>query len=168
MNKTPSRDQPNVWWKAGAPPIWENDHGGYSTVRHDTVIALEHHPDEDDDTLPLQQTGQDWQRFHEQTALTTVYGHWPPELQQAYAGLGLTNEAGEVAGKLKKLLRDDNGHLHPERREAIIDECGDVLWYLARVLESVDSDLWDAAERNMAKVARRQQNATLNGDGDHR
>lgn len=108
----------------------------------------------------------DWQKYHDATVITQVYGHWSTRDQLSYAGLGLVNEAGEVAGELKKLLRDDDGQLTDERRERVIDEAGDVLWYLARVLESAGASLEDAAAANVAKVERRIANGTLKGAGD--
>lgn len=48
-----------------------------------------------------------------------------------YAELGLISEIGELAGEAKRIIRDDNGELTPERREKIIDELGDILWYIA-------------------------------------
>lgn len=164
----PRDPKPNVRWSATRPaPVWK-DNGRWVTAEHGRVVELGVDADDDDELMPLQETGADFEQFHEKTAVTKVYGHWPPEAQQAYAGLGLASEAGEVAGKLKKLFRDADGRLDSVRQAEIIDECGDVLWYLARVLESVHADLWDAAEMNTAKVLRRVEDGTLHGDGDNR
>lgn len=56
-----------------------------------------------------------------------------------YPALGLCSEAGEVAGQVKRIDRDDNGFLTDARRDKILDECSDVLWYLSALV----SDLGD-------------------------
>lgn len=62
-----------------------------------------------------------------------------------YCRLGLVNEAGEVAGKVKKMIRDDDwastGAINDQRREAILAECGDVLWYLSQFCTEMEMDL---------------------------
>src|SRR5215216_2485018 len=50
-----------------------------------------------------------------------------------YPTLGLVNEAGEVAGKIKKVFRDKDGEISEETRQALKAELGDVLWYIAQV-----------------------------------
>ena len=88
-------------------------------------------------------------------------------LALAYLGLGL-GEAGEVQGKLKKVLRDDNGTLTPEKRQAILDECGDVLWYLANLVSELGAGLEDVAAGNAEKLASRKARGVLTGSGDTR
>lgn len=107
-----------------------------------------------------------WAEFHEATAITARFGEWPPNQTLLYAALGLANEAGEAAGAIKKAVRDDGGEITQQRRQDVIDELGDVLWYAARVAETVDARLDEAAEANIAKVNRRLANGTLAGRGD--
>ncbi|GAA2786055.1 nucleoside triphosphate pyrophosphohydrolase family protein [Saccharopolyspora taberi] len=107
-----------------------------------------------------------WEQFHAATAITARFTGWPASQVLLYAALGLTNEAGEVAGEIKKAVRDDGGEITEQRREAVIDELGDVLWYAARLAESVDATLEDAARANIAKVRRRLANGTLSGSGE--
>lgn len=85
----------------------------------------------------------------------------------AYCGLGL-GESGEVQGNIKKLIRDDNGVLTPERTEKIIDELGDVLWYIANVAEIMGIPLHQIATRNIEKLQSRVNRGTLHGSGDNR
>jgi NTP pyrophosphatase (non-canonical NTP hydrolase) len=85
----------------------------------------------------------------------------------SYVGLGL-GEFGEVQGKIKKILRDSNGVITPEVREAILDETGDGLWYLARLLEELGSDFEDLADRNHRKLTDRSDRGVLQGSGDYR
>lgn len=85
-----------------------------------------------------------------------------------YAVLGLTNEAGEVAGKMKKALRDDDSLVTSERRQALLDEMGDVLWYMAQVATELGADLADVAGDNLKKLSDRAERNALSGDGDAR
>ena len=85
-----------------------------------------------------------------------------------YLALGLNGEAGEVAEKVKKVVRDDEGVLTPERREGIIDELGDVLWYLAQLCNELNIDFSEVASRNLKKLADRKERGVLHGDGDKR
>ena len=64
-----------------------------------------------------------------------------------YPTLGLCGEAGEVAEKIKKMVRDDGGELSDERREALAKELGDVLWYVAQIATEADLDLDEIARR---------------------
>ena len=85
-----------------------------------------------------------------------------------YPVLGLLGEAGEVAEKVKKLFRDDNGNLTSERKELIKKELGDVLWYLAQIATDLDIELDDVVKTNLEKLASRQDRDVLLGDGDER
>jgi len=70
----------------------------------------------------------DYQTKSRRTAGYPAIGH--PII---YPTLGLVNEAGEVAGKIKKVFRDKEGQISEETREAIKAELGDVLWYIAQI-----------------------------------
>ncbi|MBJ7329473.1 MAG: nucleoside triphosphate pyrophosphohydrolase family protein [Solirubrobacteraceae bacterium] len=85
-----------------------------------------------------------------------------------YPTLGLCGEAGEVAEKVKKMLRDDAGVLSDERRAAISKELGDVLWYVAQVATEAGLDLEAIAGANLAKLRSRQERGVLTGSGDDR
>ncbi len=85
-----------------------------------------------------------------------------------YPTLGLVNEAGEVAGKVKKIFRDRHGVITDADREALTLELGDVLWYLSELCTRLEIRLEDVAARNVAKLADRASRGVLGGDGDTR
>lgn len=85
-----------------------------------------------------------------------------------YVTLGLTGESGEVAEKVKKILRDANGTVSEQTRDAILKELGDVLWYLAQVATELKSSLDVVANANLVKLADRQARLVLKGSGDNR
>jgi NTP pyrophosphatase (non-canonical NTP hydrolase) len=85
-----------------------------------------------------------------------------------YPTLGLANEAGEVAGKVKKIFRDRGGVITDADRDALILELGDVLWYLSELCTRLGVSLEEVAGRNIAKLADRAARGVLGGDGDRR
>ena len=97
------------------------------------------------------------------TALYPDVGRTP-----VYPTLGLTNEAGEVAGKIKKLFRDKDGDITDTDRESLKLELGDVLWYLAQICTELNIDLGEVAEANLKKLFSRQERGTIGGEGDKR
>ena len=85
-----------------------------------------------------------------------------------YPVLGLVNEAGEVAGKIKKVFRDKDGQISEEIRDALKAELGDVLWYLAQVATELDLSLDEIAEYNIDKLMDRLERGKIKGNGDNR
>lgn len=93
-----------------------------------------------------------------------------------YCALGFAGEAGEVANKVKKILRDDNGEeqdvrlmvITPFRRAQIIKEAGGALWYLAAIAQELGVTLNDIAELNLDELQSRRFRGTIKGDGDNR
>ncbi len=86
----------------------------------------------------------------------------------AYPALGLVGEAGEVADKLKKVIRDNDGILTDTVRDAVAKEIGDVLWYVSVLAYEMDYDLNTIAQTNLDKLASRQERGVLTGSGDNR
>lgn len=85
------------------------------------------------------------------------------DLELYYLSLGLVSEAGEVAGKIKKLIRDkqlDIGNL--------AYELGDCFWYLARLCDAIGYEPEDILTININKLLKRKMNNTLQGSGDNR
>jgi NTP pyrophosphatase (non-canonical NTP hydrolase) len=85
-----------------------------------------------------------------------------------YPTLGLVNEAGELAGKVKKIFRDKKGVISDQDRQELKLELGDVLWYLAQICTELDISLDEVAEANIEKLRSRLERGTLRGEGDHR
>ena len=102
-------------------------------------------------------------KFTDYQAATHATAIYPKDRALEYLALGLAGEAGEVAGKVSKVLRD--GHYDPV---ALAAELGDVLWYLAQLASTLDADLADIAAANLAKLQARLQKGTLGGSGDNR
>ena len=104
---------------------------------------------------------------------TAVY---PKEFKTIYPALGMSGEAGEVADKVKKVIRDDekvrdgNGALvlSEERREELAKEVGDVLWYVATMSYDLGYSLEEIAVMNYDKLKSRQVRGQLHGSGDNR
>jgi len=105
----------------------------------------------------------DYQNKSRKTAKYPAIGH--PVI---YPALGLVNEAGEVAGKIKKVFRDKEGQISDETRQALKAELGDVLWYIAQVATELDLSLDEIAEYNIAKLYDRLERGKIQGDGDNR
>ena len=85
-----------------------------------------------------------------------------------YTALGLGGEAGEILGKVKKILRDGDGKLTAEERDKIIDELGDLLWCVSQFAIELDVSLSTVAVRNLWKLSDRAKRGVLKGDGDDR
>ncbi len=105
----------------------------------------------------------DYQIKSRRTARYPVIGHGV-----IYPTLGLTNEAGEVAGKIKKIFRDRGGIISESDRQSLLGELGDVLWYLAQVCTELEIPLDDVATHNIEKLSSRLERGRIGGDGDDR
>lgn len=103
------------------------------------------------------------------TKETAVYPRDGDKEKYAYLALGLVGESGEVAEKVKKFLRGDDGEVFSdERKEDIKKELGDVLWYLARLSDELNITLSDIAQLNHDKLMSRKEHNTIKGSGDSR
>lgn len=85
-----------------------------------------------------------------------------------YVTLGLSEECGEVAGKIKRIFRDDGAVLTTARRKQLIYELGDVLWYLQQMATELEVPLSLIAELNVHKLQERLAQGRLHGEGDLR
>ena len=85
-----------------------------------------------------------------------------------YPTLGLVGEAGEIANKIKKVLRDKNGCINEDTKTTIKEELGDVLWYVSQLATELELNLESVAQHNIEKLLSRKVRNTLQGSGDNR
>lgn len=105
--------------------------------------------------------------YQDRAAETAIYPGKGTTLGLLYVALGL-GEAGEVQGKVKKVLRDDGGVLTEAVRIKVAQELGDVLWYASQVSQEIEIPLEVIAQMNLDKLADRQERGVLTGSGDNR
>ncbi len=110
----------------------------------------------------------DFKEYEKQAAATAHFTDKQQEYILAYLALGVAGEAGEVAEKIKKILRNDNGVVSPEKRDAVKSEVGDVLWYLSQLSRALGFSFDEAAETNLAKLADRAARGVIKSEGDNR
>ena len=104
--------------------------------------------------------------MYQKVALTTAI--YPREQAIIYPTLGLTGEAGEVANKVKKIIRDGSNKNDDNLVSEIKSEIGDCLWYIAVLANDFNIKLSDIASTNLEKLANRKKNNTIHGSGDTR
>lgn len=104
--------------------------------------------------------------YQEKASETAIF---PKQKALEYITLGLTGEAGEIANKVKKLIRDGADEETLEQKKIEIGyELGDVLWYCAMLAREVDINLGHIMEKNIEKLHSRKERGTLGGSGDNR
>ena len=108
----------------------------------------------------------DFKTYQKKARETAIY----PNIgsNNIYPTLGLVGEAGEVAEKVKKVIRDKNGIFDDESKVGIKKEIGDVLWYIANLCTELNFDLDDVALENLEKLKLRSSMGKLGGSGDDR
>ena len=105
----------------------------------------------------------DYQKLAMKTAV------FPKRDGYVYTALGLAGEAGEIANKVKKFIRDGYSKEElPGKINDLRDELGDVLWYVASMAEVLETTLEQVAKSNIHKLAERQVKGTIKGSGDKR
>lgn len=99
------------------------------------------------------------------TSTTAIYPGADKKNQEelVYLALGLSDEAGEVAGKVKKYLRD--GVLD---HDLLAKELGDVMWYVMRLASWLDMSGEALLDMNVEKLSKRKERGTIGGNGDTR
>lgn len=107
-----------------------------------------------------------FEEYQEKSRVTALY----PEVGNnfVYPTLGLSGEAGEVAEKVKKVIRDKGGVVDDETRTSIQKELGDVLWYVSQIASELELSLDEIAEGNIKKLYDRMDRGVLKGNGDNR
>ncbi|PIR93676.1 hypothetical protein COT97_05385 [Candidatus Falkowbacteria bacterium CG10_big_fil_rev_8_21_14_0_10_39_11] len=108
-------------------------------------------------------TFDDYQKIFRQTAIYPNKGN-----NYIYPVLGLAGETGEVADKIKKIIRDQGGVINSDNKEEIKKELGDILWYLAQLSTELNISFNDVALANLQKLYSRLKRDRLGGSGDNR
>ena len=108
----------------------------------------------------------DFKTYQKKARLTAQY----PDLgsNNIYPTLGLVGEAGEVAEKVKKVIRDKKGIFDDESKNGIKKELGDVLWYLSNLCTEFNFSLEEIALQNLEKLKKRAEMGKISGSGDDR
>jgi len=104
--------------------------------------------------------------YQEKSKKTAIYPNQGKNF--IYPTLGLVGEAGEVAEKIKKVIRDNDGLLTEEKIQELKKELGDVLWYIAQMCIELNLTLDEVAEHNIEKLYSRMERGKLQGSGDER
>ncbi len=107
-----------------------------------------------------------FEEYQEKSRETAIYPN--KDNNFIYPTLGLVGEAGEVAEKIKKVLRDQGGKMSEEARKELKKELGDILWYLAQLSTELNLSLEEIASLNLEKLNSRKERGVLNGSGDNR
>ena len=106
--------------------------------------------------------------YQDNARKTATYPDTPRIAGLTYVALGLNGEAGEFAEQVKKVIRDDNNVITEERREALKNELGDILWYIANAAWELGYSMERIAEDNVTKLKDRQERGVLHGEGNDR
>lgn len=106
--------------------------------------------------------------YQGETHKTAIYPNNTDLEALVYCTLGLSSEASEVCGKVKKLMRDSGSEITAEQRSKLIDEMGDTMWYLSELANVLDVKLETVARRNLSKLSSRAERGVLQGEGDER
>jgi NTP pyrophosphatase (non-canonical NTP hydrolase) len=105
---------------------------------------------------------------YQKQALTTVITTDDELKDTLHWVLGLNGEAGEVAEKVKKIIRDKGGEISEEDKAELAKELGDVLWYIAVFAHQMGYSLDDVAAQNLLKLKSRKERGVIGGSGDNR
>lgn len=105
----------------------------------------------------------DFNTYQEKALQTAIY-----PMPIIYPALALNGESGEIAEKVKKVLRDNDGVFDNESKKSIAKEIGDVLWYCAALSEDLGFSFDDIALMNLNKLKSRKDRDKLHGNGDNR
>ena len=109
----------------------------------------------------------EYQKTAHTTSLGTSFGEGDMS-RLIYPALKLAGEAGEFGEKVGKIIRDRAGVIDAAERQALRDELGDVLWYVAEIATVLGLDLGDIGERNLEKLRSRADRGVIQGSGDTR
>lgn len=112
--------------------------------------------------------GLGFNEYQEKAASTAIYREGNEGCELFYVALGLAGEAGEFAGEVSKLIRDDRGVLTPERKQKLKSELSDNFWFIAMACTELGLTMEEVAQFNLDKLASRKERGKLNGSGGDR
>lgn len=134
-------------------------------TEHDAIPGTEYYETEQYFTQEQdEEEMSQWYEFDAYQDFTDDTAIYPEDKGLEYTALGLASEAGEFAGKVKKMIRDGS----TPNLEAMAAELGDVLWYVARAAAELELHLSDVATLNVEKLKSRKERNTISGEGDNR
>lgn len=107
----------------------------------------------------------DFKQYQEKSKKTAIY---PKDKAIYYLPLGLIGESGEIADKIKKIIRDKEGKITKNTKKEVSQELGDVLWYLSQLASEFDLSLDKIAQNNLSKLNSRKDRKKIKGSGDDR
>lgn len=107
-----------------------------------------------------------FEKYQKESRKTALYPN--KDNNFIYPVLGLCSESGEIAGKIKKVIRDEGGIVNEQKREEIKKELGDVLWYISQIATELGLSLDSVAQANIEKLQSRLERNKISGSGDDR
>ena len=110
----------------------------------------------------------EFDEYQRKTKETAIYPRDNQMTALSYATLGLVGEAGEIANKVKKIIRDQGGDINQDVKDKLGKELGDVLWYVSALATELGVNLSSVASDNIEKLFSRKERGTLKGSGDNR
>jgi NTP pyrophosphatase (non-canonical NTP hydrolase) len=115
----------------------------------------------------------DFQEYQDKSKVTAIYPNFDAEVYHKHRNLiyttfGLMGETGEVVEKIKKLFRDDAGEISEARKQELVKELGDVLWYVSQIATELGVSLEEVIQQNIEKIYSRKDRGVIQGDGDNR
>lgn len=110
----------------------------------------------------------EFDEYQKLASRTATFTGKQEEHQLMYLTLGIAGESGEIAEKIKKIIRNDNGVVSVEKREALKQEIGDVLWYLSQLSRVLGYRFSECAEANVKKLEDRAARGVIKSTGDTR
>jgi len=110
----------------------------------------------------------DFDEYEKLAARTATFDGKQEEYKLMYLTLGITGEAGEIAEKVKKIMRNDDGIVSDEKRTELTRELGDVLWYLSQLSRILNVPFSEVAKANIEKLADRAARDVIKSSGDNR
>ena len=110
----------------------------------------------------------DFDEYQKLASRTATFDGKQKEFQLMYLTLGIAGESGEIAEKIKKIIRNDDGVISDEKRDALKHEIGDVLWYLSQLARTLGYRFAECAEANVKKLEDRAARGVIKSSGDIR